>query len=184
VAWATAAGEFVERTRALLGIFRRIVLDLGPTVRVFFAGVYLAIQATLVWTASARADRAFGFQMFNESSTMIILLSREVEAPSGHGTIAVLAPHGEWVAKDAMGFPHRFAWHDRVRAPELCAFDRPIPAPYGTAAQLARLQAALDDVATHTPDDADTARLMADVTLRRNGREATLIRLTSLPRLH
>jgi hypothetical protein len=162
-----------------MGIFQLIVLDPGPPVRVFFAAAYLACQAALVWSASHRPDRAFGFQMFNESSTMQIALSREVEAPSGHGTIALPVPHGEWVARDESGSPHRFAWHDRVRAPELCAFDRPAQATYGTAAQLARLQAALDDVATHTPEDKETLRLVADVTLHRNGREASIVRLAS-----
>jgi hypothetical protein len=42
-----------------------------------------------------------------------------------------------------------------------------------------RLQAALDDVASHTPDDAETRELVLDVEVRKNGREPYVARLTS-----
>ena len=155
------------------------MLDLGPRARVVFAVAYLAAQASLVFTGPSRPDRAFAFQMFNESSTLRIALAREVDAPSGHGTVAVPIPNGAWSAKDTDGTLHHFAWRDRVHAPELCAFDRPVQASYGILAQLARLQAALDDVACHVPEDAETRRLVAEVTVRRNGREASVVRLTS-----
>ena len=78
--------------------------------------------------------------------------------------------------------PRRIRWRDRVHDPALSAFDVTIHASYGSAAQLARLQAALDDVVQHMPDDAETRALVADVTLRKNGREPVLLHLTSAPR--
>jgi hypothetical protein len=158
------------------------VLDLGPGARVAFACAYLATQGVLIATAGKRPDHAFGFRMFAESSTMRVELLREVDAPSGHGVIAVGAPNGAWTARDRGGQVHRIAWRDRVRDPLLSTFDTTIEASYGIAAQLARLKAALDDVATHTPDDDETRRLIADVTVRKNGHEPTVVRLTSVPR--
>ena len=61
-------------------------------------------------------------------------------------------------------------------------FDTERSASYGIDAQLARLQRALDDVAAHTPDDADTRRFLLDVTVRRNGREPYVVHLTSAER--
>src|SRR4029077_7519197 len=42
-------------------------LDLGPPARVVFAAASLALQLSLIATASLRPDRVFGFQMFNAS---------------------------------------------------------------------------------------------------------------------
>jgi hypothetical protein len=158
-------------------------VELGLRARVTFAASYLSLQAALVVTSPRRPDHAFGFQMFNESSTVHFSLLREVEAPSGHGTLIVHAYDGEWTAKGADGKPHRFYFRDRVKVAALSTFDVTLEAGYGAAAQLARMQAALDDVAEHTPNDVETQRLLADVTVKRNGREPVLVRLTSAPRL-
>lgn len=120
--------------------------------------------------------------MFSESSTLTVHLLREVDAMSGHDTVLVDVRDGEWKAKDASGRTHHFAWKDRVREPGLATFDATIHASYGADAQLARLQAALDDVAAHIPDDAETRALAVDVDVRRNGREAVRVHLTSAPR--
>lgn len=141
-----------------------------------FAVSYVAVQIGLIATAGARSDGAFGFRMFSESTEIEAHLVRELAA----GEVGVQG--GEWIASDRVGAPHRVKWRDRVRRPELGIFDARFHAAYGARAQIARWQAALDDVATHTPDDAETRRLIVDLTLRRNGREAERVRLVSAPR--
>lgn len=156
-------------------------MELGPRARVAFTASYLALQTALIVTGGRRPDHAFAFQMFSESSTVKLALLREIDAPSGHGTILVPAYHGEWTAPDRDGVRHRFEWRDRVKAPTLATFDVTFDASYGQRAQLARTQAALDDVARHLEDDAETRRLVVDVTLKRNGREPSVVRLSSPP---
>jgi len=150
--------------------------------RVAFGAAWLALQGVLVATAAARPDAAFGFRMFPEASTIDVHLSRRVDSTSGHGTMLVPVTDGEWIAHDKSGQPRRIKWRDRVREPALATFDRRIFASYGASAQLQRLQAALDDVATHTPDDAETRELVLEVDVRKNGREPYVVRMTSVPR--
>jgi hypothetical protein len=152
------------------------VLDLGPGARVAFAACWMAGQFALVATAGQRPDHAFGFRMFPEASTIEIHLSRETAA----GTVA--APGGQWTTRDATGQLHRFSWHDRVRDPVLENVDTLVFASYGVDAQMARLQRALDDVTAHLPGDDETLRLRADVVMRKNGRSATTLTLTSRTR--
>jgi hypothetical protein len=157
-------------------------VELGLRARVAFAASYLAFQAALIVTSARRPDHAFGFQMFNESSTVQFALLREVEAPSGHGTLFVHAYDGEWMARGSDGALRHFSWRDRVKIPALSAFDVTLEAGYGASAQLARMQAALDDVAQHIPNDDETLRLLTDVIVKRNGREPWMTRLASAPR--
>jgi hypothetical protein len=138
------------------------VIDLGPRARVAFAAAWIAGQAALILSAARRPDHAFGFRMFPEASTIEIHLSRETEGGS------LEAPRGEWSA-----------WRHRVRDPILASVDTRVFASYGVDAQLARLQRALDDVADHLPDDAETLRVRADVVVRRNGRDPTTVTLAS-----
>jgi hypothetical protein len=159
----------------VLGALERL-LDLGPRARVVFAGVYLLGQGALVATGGARPDALFAFRMFNESSTLNVHLARAIEAPSGHGTVLVPVENGTWTARDAGGTMHRFHWKDRVPKPELSSFDATMHASYGAAAQLARWHAALDDVARHIPDDAETRALVLEISVRRNGHEASVVR--------
>ena len=140
-------------------------MDFGFAAKVAFATVYVAGQGALVLTAGQRPDRAFGFRMFPEASTLEVSLWRE----AGAGRIPVR--DGIWYAKDSAGRSRRFDGHDRVREPALGTFDRVLFASYGVDAQLARLHAALDDVATHVPDDAETRSLGLDVAVRKNGRD-------------
>ena len=149
--------------------------------RIAFAVAWIAAQAALVLTADRRADFAYGFRMFPESSTVNVVLYREIVGPDGQ-RIRVHVEDGAWGARDAGGLVRRFAWTDRVRRRELAMFDTEISAKYSTRAQLGRLQAALDDVATHTPDDADTRRFLLDVTVRHNGREPYVVHLASAER--
>jgi hypothetical protein len=119
--------------------------------------------------------------MFTDSSTVTVALYREVEGAGGQRT-RIKVEDGVWSAGDSGGLRRRFAWSDRIRRRELAIFDTETSAKYGAAAHLARLQAALDDVASHTPDDAETRRLLLDVTLRQNGREPVVHHLVSAER--
>jgi hypothetical protein len=151
-------------------------------LRIAFAALWIALQGTLIATSGARADGAFGFRMFSESSTIEYSLRREVKTPLGP-VVIVPAPDGEWVAKDGSGVPRRIAWGDRVKRPELDVFDATFHASYSARAQLARLEMALDDVASHIPEDAETRRLLLTVTIRRNGRDPEVFHYASRQRL-
>jgi hypothetical protein len=148
---------------------------------VVFAIAWIGVQGSLILTAGRRPDGAFGFRMFQESSTLKVSLYREIAGEEGRRT-RVQVVDGTWTARDAGGMQRRFAWTDRIRRRDLAIFDAEISAGYGAAAQVARWQAALDDVATHTPDDAETRRLLLDITVRRNGREPYVVRLASAER--
>ena len=153
------------------------MVDLGPRARVAFAAAWLAVQAGLVVTAGARADGIFGFRMFPEASTMRVRLERVTAA-------GVVDTHGgEWSARDAEGQLRHFAWHDRVCDPVIGVVDEEVFAAYGIDTQLARLQRALDDVADHLDEDAETQALRAEVTFRRNGHPNETRTLVSHARL-
>lgn len=146
-----------------------------------FALLWVGAQLTLILTADRSADGAFGFRMLTESSTVRVALYREVMDEAGRRTRAHVED-GVWSANDAGGLRRRFAWTDRVRRHELAPLDKEVSADHGTRAQLAHLQAALDDLATHLPDDADTRRFLLDVTVRKNGREPYVVHLASAER--
>jgi hypothetical protein len=152
------------------------VLALGPRARVVFAAGWVALQAGLVLTASWRRDGIFGFRMFPEASTMEFALERVV------GGVAIPAPGGGWSAHDAVGQLRHFSWRDRVTDPVLSSPDARVFAAYGADAQLARLQRALDDVALHEPEDAETERFVARVVVWRNGRDPRTVVLQSVSR--
>ncbi|MGA2451855.1 MAG: hypothetical protein ABTD50_24660 [Polyangiaceae bacterium] len=154
----------------------------GLRSRLAFAVLYLSLQATLIGTDWRRPDHVFAFQMFKESSTIRLVLLREIQAPAREGTVVVPVHHGEWTALDIQGARHRFAWRDRVRTGSLSVLDRTLPVDYGASEASSRVQSALDDVAGHIGDDAETRRLLVDVTLTKNGRETTVTRLASAPR--
>jgi hypothetical protein len=118
--------------------------------------------------------------MFNESSTIAIQLGRRVVAPDGGS--AVVPIDGSWEAGDGRGGTRIFRWTDRVADPILATLGRPVHASYGVAAQLFRLQHALDDVAGHLDGDIETRALVADVRIRRNGGEPYETRLESRAR--
>jgi len=153
-------------------------VELGPGARVAMCVSYVSLQLVLIATGARRPDHAFAFQMFSESCTVRLSLLREVDAPSGHGTLLVPAAQGEWTALDSGGTRRRFEWGDRVKAPLLTTFE----AGYGERAEIARLQAALGDVTSHLDGDAETERLVIDATFRRNGREPAVVRLSGPPR--
>ncbi len=133
---------------------------------VVFFGLELAGIAWGQWTP----DHALGFQMFNESSWLTIHLFREVEHRGRR--VLIQLPDGHWQAPDQSGQMRAHAWNDRVRARALPLnmLERPMPASYGTSAQLFRLQAALDDVVDHLATDTQTRALVAKVDTLKNGR--------------
>jgi hypothetical protein len=153
------------------------LLDPGIRVRTTLAAVYLAIQASLVLTSALRPDGVFSFQMFNESSRIAITLGRRVDTPEGGTT--VVGTDGAWQTLDATGVARQFRWTDRIRDPTLSTLGRPVHASYGVAAQLFRLQKALDDMAEHLDGDEETRGLVADVKIWRNGRDSYETRLES-----
>jgi hypothetical protein len=153
--------------------------ELGPKSRFAVATIWIAGQAALILTGPKRADGAFAFRMFPESSTIEVHLVREVVAQSGHGVEEVPVEKGAWLAHDARGTLHRFRWDDRVKDANLFPYGEPIHAGYGAAAQLDRIAHALDDVATHTAGDDDTVRLIANVVVRKNGGPPERVRFES-----
>ena len=151
-------------------------------LRLAFVIAWIAVQGILVLTASGRPDAAFGFRMFAESSTLMAQLSREVDAPSGHGTVAIPVRDGEWVARGPDGRPHALRWRDRVIEPNLSAFGITMHASYSAAAQVERWRAALEDVAAHLGEDAETRQLHLELVVRRNGREPVTYTFDAKPR--
>ena len=149
--------------------------------RAGFVSLWVVIQAVLVLTADRRVDGIFGFRALTEASSFKAALFREVIGQDGKRT-RVHVDDGVWTANDAGGLRRRFAWSDRVRRHELVILDRETPADVSAAATISRLQGALDDLATHTPDDADTRRFAIDVTVRQNGGEPYVVHLTSAER--
>jgi hypothetical protein len=150
------------------------LLDLGPRARVAFVAAFFGLElAGIAWGVGA-PDRVLGFQMFNESSRLTIRLFREVQGRGKAKRKRVLVPvkNGTWQAPDASGQLREYRWDDRVRYWPLRALDTPVPAKYGRAAQLFRLQAALDDVVRHLPHDTQTLALVAKVDTTRNGRKS------------
>jgi hypothetical protein len=154
--------------------------DIGPTSRALVCVVWLGGQAALVATGSMRPDGAFAFRMFPESSTISVTLARDVASPRGVTRVPIR--DGNWLARDAIGTVHRFRWDERVKDGNIQPYGQPIHASYGAAAQLDRLSHALDDVAEHIDDDTETVRLIADVTVRKNGGRPEHVHLESAPR--
>jgi len=153
----------------------RSLLDLPRKLRVPFCCIYLAAQLWILHRAQRSPDFVFGFQMFNASSNMTISLFREVRQK---GRIRLVPVHeGTWAAKDEQGTSHTFHWQDRIRDGVLGSLDTSVHASYGLAAQLYRLQFALEDVAAHTPQDHETVALVARVDTLKNGRDRGEVRL-------
>jgi hypothetical protein len=143
--------------------------------RILFAIVWIGVQVGLIVTSDHRVDGAFGFRMFNESSTIKLALYRELDNKRVH------VEGGVWTARSADDRIHRITWYDRVPMP-YWIFDQEMSASYGAKTQIARLQGALDEIAANTPHDAETRRFILDVTIRRNGREPQVVHLESRER--
>jgi hypothetical protein len=148
------------------------VLELGPRARVVFALVYLLVMVAVVVSAQRRPDHVFGFQMFNESSTVTIHLFRRVR---GRRALQAL-PNGSFEDR-SHGVARTLSWLERVHDPVLSNLDTPTHAKYGLEGQLFRLQLALDDFVARLPSGSDTLGLVAVVETLKNGREPRVVRL-------
>jgi hypothetical protein len=157
------------------------MVDLGPRGRVAFALAFFGAQLALIATASGRPERAFGFQMFPESTVVTQRLYREVGRPGGP-TRRMHAPGGAWRARDEAGKVRDFSWADRVRFYRINRFDETAFASYGAPAHRYRVRAALDDVAAHLEGDAETRRLVVELDFRINGRKQPTETYASAPR--
>jgi hypothetical protein len=135
--------------------------------RAAFVTLFFGLELAGIAWAQRTPDHVLGFQMFNESSQMTIHLFREVEDKRKRLLLPV--PGGRWQAPDASGTLRDYAWQGRVRYKPLTYVETSVDAKYGLSAQLARLQAALDDVVRHIPDDASTLALVAQVDTVKNG---------------
>ncbi len=141
---------------------RRSIFDLGPRARVAFVALWLGAQAALIATADLRPEHAFGFRMFSESTTEVLHLSRR----TFDGDL-VSCDNGAWWTRTSRGARVYLSMRDYIDAPELSFYDIRMPASYGRAAELARLQAALDYVIGRLgDDDRTTAQFVVDVALR------------------
>jgi hypothetical protein len=166
----------VGRVRAIVAGMRRHWLDLSPRARGVFALAYLLLQLGVLSSGSVRADRVFGFQMFNASSRMLITLSRRVRDPGGVERV-VPVEAGAWEARDARGDLHVFRWNDRVRNREVGTLDRWVHAKDGVEAQRFHLRHALQDVVAHLAQDAETVALIAHLHAIDNGRPRPVVQL-------
>jgi hypothetical protein len=157
---------------------RPSLFDLGPRARVALAALWLAGQATLIATAGLRPEHAFGFRMFSESTTEVMHLSRR----TFDGDL-VSCEEGGWWTRDRNGARLHLSMRDYIDAPELSFYDVRMPASYGRAAELARMQAALDYVIAHLgDDDRTTAQFVVDVALRSGAGAQSHVQLTSRTR--
>jgi hypothetical protein len=155
---------------------------------VVFAAFWIAAQIVLVLTAERRPDGAFGFRRFVETTTVSVTLSREVTVvdPASRAvrrTRVRVDDDGEWTARDEGGMSRTFAWRDRVKLAAFEILGRAVDAPYGARAVPVYWQAALDDVASHVPDDAETHRFLLSITVHRNAGEPYVVELASPERL-
>lgn len=162
------------------------MLDLGPRSRVAFAALWVGMQVVLVATASRRADGVFAFSGVTQSNVVCVHLDREIDR---EGAVAVVPiEQGEWVAKDALGSPRRFAWSERVRDPALARVDRSTASTVDGAELARRARLALDDVAAHTfpsgrgdTGDRETRALVLTLTLTVNGHEPSELVMRATP---
>ena len=131
---------------------------------------WLLLQALLVATAGSRLQHAFGFRMFEESSTVMLHVERLVDGGS--------LPIGEeWLTRDCAGHPHTYRWRTLVPAGPV-VLDAARIQPYGADAGVAQARAAVAWVAAHTPDDCEATALVATVHPVKNGRPLPAVHFT------
>lgn len=129
---------------------------------------WLLLQSTLIATAGARPEHAFGFRMFGEASTISYSLFRLVRDPDGR-IREVRCENGRYSVQGRGTDRLFFDWHDWVKTRGLGSFDREIFASYGVAAQRARLQAAVESFAGQIRGDHETLRFVLRGYTSRNG---------------
>jgi hypothetical protein len=138
---------------------------MSPRGRRLAAICIVAAQVGLIVRAYSAPIDTFGFQMFPESSQWQADIFRVL--PDGT-RIDVREP-----------WPGGYRWERLVDARGLGSPSTLHHADAGLDATMRLLDAALDWVAANTPDDHETAALVAEVTLIHNGRTATRLVLES-----
>jgi hypothetical protein len=144
-------------------------------LRAAFAVGFFGLELAVIAWGQRAPDHVFGFQMFNESSRITIHLKREVRRQEAVTLVPV--PRGTWRAPNRDGAMVKYNWQSRVRYFPLTALEQDVHASYGLRAQLFRLQAALEDMASHIPEDTTTLALVADVETLHNGLPGPTVRL-------
>ena len=134
---------------------------MAPFARAAFVAAFFGLELTGIAWGQRAPDHVLGFQMFSETSYLTIHLFREVNRD--HRRVLLPISDGHWQAPDATGRLHDYVWQDRVRYDPLNVLETRVYARYGLAAQLFRLQAALQDVVHHIPEDTVTLALVAKV---------------------
>ena len=117
-----------------------------------FAAAYALVQVALITCAHFREDKAFGFQMFAESSRFTARLYRELR----DGRI-VAAAAGAWTVSAPGGRTVMCAWDDHVRDFRLGRLEGWRRAKTGLAVTLRYLERALEYVGSMTPEDREEA---------------------------
>jgi hypothetical protein len=141
---------------------------MGSRVRRIASVTIVIIQLLVILRAYSAPIDTFGFQMFPESSQW----QAEIYRVLRDGTrVDVREP-----------WPGGYRWEDLVDARGLGAPFGVHHADAGLAATVHLLDAALDWVVANTPDDLETVRLVAEVTLIHNGRSPTTVVLETDPR--
>jgi len=135
--------------------------------RAAFVVLFFGLELVGIAWGQRTPDHVLGFQMFNETSRLTIHLFREVQKKRKRVLVAV--PDGHWQAPDADGKLRAYAWQDRVQYWPLNVLETSVHARYGLDGQLFHLQAALDDMVRHIPEDTATLALVAKVETLRNG---------------
>ena len=136
--------------------------------RVAFAAAFFGLEVVGIAWGQRAPDHVLGFQMFSETSYLTIHLFREVTQNQQRVLVPVL--NGRWQAPDRRGRLRDYVWQDRVRYDPLNTLETRMYARYGLGAQLFRLQAALQDMAHHIPEDTVTLALVAKVDTLHNAR--------------
>lgn len=131
-----------------------LVRELRRFLRRVFIAVVVVSQLSMIVVAYDSDHKTFGFQMFPESGRW-------------RAEIVRVQLDGSRVRLDD-GWEYR--WSDLVRGGGLTSPFVDTHADSGLRSQFADFQAALDWIATHTPDDTTTTRLEAVVTYTDNGR--------------
>jgi hypothetical protein len=128
----------------------------------------LIVQIGLIVRAYDADHAFFGFQMFPETSEW---------------TARIVRIDGAGVAHDIREpWTGGYSWEEMVDSRGLDSPWALRPADAGMRSTLGFLDASLDWVATHTPDDHETVRLEAHVTYWRNGRGPITTTLVSVER--
>jgi hypothetical protein len=134
--------------------------------RIVFVGL-VVLSLAMVVRAYWAPHMEFGYQMFPEASDW-------------QAEIVRVTTDGERVTIDEPWFGYE--WRDLVRGRGLTAPDRRHHADAGVGNQLEFLREALDWVATNTPDDPETVRYEAEVTVWPNLGDAERLTIVSAER--